>query len=390
MKLLILTDGITPLVIGGMQKHSFNLAKELATLGHEICLFHCVTGNNKLPEREDLEKLFGAAAWENIESICLRFPQPSWYPGHYLKESYLFSRMMYKRIEARLNEFDFIYAKGFAAWYFLEQKKRGKKMPPIGVKFHGYEMFQRGANLRTRFESFLLAKPVKWNNRHADVVFSYGGKITPLIASLGVESRKIIEIPTGIDKRWVSVRTGSSTDDKKHFCFIGRYERRKGIEELHAALKQLNRPDFHFHFIGPIPTSGQLKQANVSYHGTLRSTEEIQSVLDRCQVLVTPSYSEGMPNVIMEAMARGLAIIATPVGAVEAIVDNQNGWLVPPGDIDALRQCMETVIELPPSDLKKKQQASLDRVEHFTWNRIAQLTAEQIVHYLGEHYIRPL
>ena len=75
MKILILSDGITPLVIGGMQKHSFNLAKQLALQGHSICLFHCVTGKNKLPEREDLVAWFGNDAMQNIESICMRFPE---------------------------------------------------------------------------------------------------------------------------------------------------------------------------------------------------------------------------------------------------------------------------------------------------------------------------
>jgi hypothetical protein len=87
MKILIITDGITPFVIGGMQKHSYNLALQLAVQGHRITLFHCVTGKNKLPEREEINNLFGAEAMKNLESICLRFPAPSWYPGHYFKES---------------------------------------------------------------------------------------------------------------------------------------------------------------------------------------------------------------------------------------------------------------------------------------------------------------
>jgi len=381
MKLLILTDGITPYVIGGMQKHSFNLVQQLALQGHQVCLFHCVTGNNKLPEREDLERLFGPEAWKNIESICLRFPQPSWYPGHYLKESYVYSRMLFKRIESRLNEFDFIYAKGFTAWHFMEKKERGAEMPPIGVKFHGYEMFQPAANLRMRFESFLLSKPTQWNNLHADVVFSYGGKITSLIQSLDVERKRIIEIPTGIDPAWISNSIATSHDGKKHFCFIGRNERRKGVQEIHAALKQLTRTDFHFHFIGPIPKTQQLKQDNITYHGTLRNAADIQRVLDGCQLLVTPSHSEGMPNVIMEGMARGLAIIATPVGAVESVVDDSNGWLVVPGDVSSLRDCITSILALPDSYLVKKQQASLERIQTFTWDHIAQLTALQIAHY---------
>ena len=383
MKLLILTDGITPFVIGGMQKHSQNLARELALQGHSVTLFHCVTGNNKLPERVDLTNVFGEKAMQNIESICMRFPAPSWYPGHYIKESYIYSRMLYKRIESRLNDFDFIYAKGFTAWHFLEQKKKGKKIPPIGVKFHGYEMFQQAANFRLRIESYLLRQPVQWNTRNADAVFSYGGKITELILSLGVDRSKIVEIPTGIDSSWVVQEINPTKGDIKHFCFLGRYERRKGIHELHEALQQLREENFHFHFIGPIPQSKQFKHRNITYHGTLKEPAAIQSVLDSCQVLVTPSHSEGMPNVIMEGMARGLAILATPVGAVQAVVDESNGWLVTPGDANALAQCIQSINHMTKVDLAEKQHASLLRIRQFTWEEIARLTIKQIGRFIG-------
>jgi glycosyltransferase involved in cell wall biosynthesis len=378
MKILIITDGITPFVIGGMQKHSYNLALQLAVQGHRITLFHCVTGKNKLPEREEINNLFGAEAMKNLESICLRFPAPSWYPGHYLKESYIYSRMVYKRIESRLEEFDFIYAKGFTAWYFLEQKKRGVKMPPVGIKFHGYEMFQPPVGFRMRLENSMLSGPVKWNNLHADVVFSYGGKITALIESLGVSRHKITEIPTGIDPAWISGITPARTSGKLNFCFVGRHERRKGIEELHKAISMLPADQFHFHFIGPIPGSSQLKLAHVTYYGALRETKRIQEILDQCQVLVTPSHSEGMPNVIMEGMARGLAILATPVGAIESVVDQRNGWLIEPGNVDTLARMLLQVIQSKPEEIHEKQKASLERIRLFTWDNIARQTAESI------------
>jgi glycosyltransferase involved in cell wall biosynthesis len=378
MKILIITDGISPFVIGGMQKHSFNLARQLALRGHNITLFHCVTGNDKLPESAELLRQFGPETMNHLEVITLRFPKPSWYPGHYLNESYLFSRQIYQRIQERLNEFDFIYAKGFTAWYFLEQKKRGKHLPPIGIKFHGYEMFQPPVGLRMRLENRLLSGPVKWNNRNADFVFSYGGKITSLIKSLGVPDHKIIEVPTGIDPSWITTVERSRSAQPIHCCFIGRNERRKGIVELIEAIKMLPTDDLHFHFIGPIPPVTGIKQSNVTFHGAVRNAAEIQNILDGCRVLVVPSHSEGMPNVIMEGMARGLAIIATPVGAVESVVDDLNGWLIQPGNVQSLANCLASIAEMPETALLEKQTASLQRIMSFTWDNIALRTAEAI------------
>ena len=58
------------------------------------------------------------------------------------------------------------------------------------------------------------------------------------------------------------------------------------------------------------------------------SAAEKKDIFDSCDVLICPSYSEGMPNVILEAMARGLAIIATDVGAISEMVDSTNGILM--------------------------------------------------------------
>ena len=85
-----------------------------------------------------------------------------------------------------------------------------------------------------------------------------------------------------------------------------------------------------FHFVGNIPINKQLKLDNISlfYHGIVTEPKEKKDIFDSCDVLVCPSYSEGMPNVILEAMARGLAIIATDVGAISEMVDSTNGILM--------------------------------------------------------------
>jgi len=122
-------------------------------------------------------------------------------------------------------------------------------------------------------------------------VFSYGNKITEIIQSLGVTDDRIIEIPTGIEKSWLSNKI--PTSDVLNFLFIGRYERRKGIEELNLALKSLLPNElFHFHFIGPIPPCGKILSDKITYHGSVMESERIKEITDSCQVLVTPSHSE--------------------------------------------------------------------------------------------------
>jgi glycosyltransferase involved in cell wall biosynthesis len=86
-----------------------------------------------------------------------------------------------------------------------------------------------------------------------------------------------------------------------------------------------------------------------------------------------------MPNVILEAMAQGLAIIATDVGAVSEMVSTSNGWLIPAGDKLALADAMVDAIHCEENLLFHKKQKSLDLVcEKFTWETVIQKTLQSI------------
>ena len=111
--------------------------------------------------------------------------------------------------------------------------------------------------------------------------------------------------------------------------------------------------------------------------------DKLQTIMDECHVLITPSKSEGMPNVIMEGMARGLAVIATDVGAVSMLVDANNGWLIQSNHTGELRRAMDEAIACPLPELNEKQRSSLERVKRqFTWELVSEETQksfEQIV-----------
>lgn len=379
MKLLILTDGVFPFVIGGMQKHSHYLAKFLIEQGHQITLVHCVGHSETLVTHEQLCNAWGLTSAVGFDSICLRFPKAGQQPGHYIRESFAYSEMIWKTIQDKIDTYDFVYAKGFSAWKLLHSKSRGVKMPPVGVKFHGYEMFQKPAGFKSWLQAWMLRGPVKWNNLKADYVFSYGGKITPLIRSLGVQENRIIEIPTGIDASWIRTHIRQTPHDAIQFVFVGRFERRKGVEELTSALKELiDQPGFHFHFVGPIPVSARIKDERMTYHGTIGDAKAMQGILDMCDVLVVPSHSEGMPNVIMEGMARGLSILATDVGAVSSVVDTSNGWFVEPGDSTMLKKMLQEIIAMDKSAVDARKTRSLEKIRSFTWQEIARMTAKKI------------
>lgn len=376
MKISLLTDGIFPYVLGGMQKHSYFIAKYLAQNKVYVDLYHTWANKeydiNKLEYFTDEEKLY-------IRHFVIDFPKLGKFPGHYLKESYEYSRRVYEVFKK--NEFpDFIYIKGFAGWKLIEEKTKGTKFPPIGIKFHGLNMFQRLPNFKAKIEAWMLRSPVMYNLKNSDYIFSYGGKITEITQKIGVPESKIIEIPTGIDASWLKIPVKNAVEPSvRKFIFIGRYERLKGVEELTSAIKSLlSEYNFEFHFVGPIPEKVKIKHKSVVYHGTITDIENIKLLLDSVDCLVCPSYSEGMPNVIIEAMSRGVAIIATDVGAVNYLVSDKNGVLLPECSVVGIEEAIKQVINLSSESLlEMKKEAYNFTLHNLIWDKIGvQLTKE--------------
>lgn len=371
MKLILLSDGIWPYVLGGMQKHSYYICKYLAKKGVQVHLVHY---NQSAYDILKLE-WFTEEEKKNISQTVLDFPKSPRFPGHYLYNSYRYSKRAFEAIKDRLSDSDFIYSKGFSAWYLLNQKKRGLPMPPVGVKFHGYEMFQPAPDWKTGLQMRLLLRlPVRKISSAADYVFSYGGGITDLIRGIGVEANRIIELPSGIESQQVSEQV---TDYHKplRFIFLGRYERRKGIEELNAAIRDvLNKGQraFELHVVGPIPEQKQMRLSQLFYHGEVRDRHKLTELLRSCDVLLCPSWSEGFPNVLLEAMGAGLTVLATRVGAVSVLVNEQAGFMVDKPEPRLLAEALQKILECKASELQKKKAQALQRIKNnFTWEVLA-------------------
>jgi glycosyltransferase involved in cell wall biosynthesis len=381
MKIAVLTDGIYPFVIGGMQRHSYFLIKYLAQRDCEIRVYHCIHPENEKDYKEKLEIVFTKDELKNIEFVKIPFDFVSHYPGFYLLESYRYSKRIYEHLIKDIQTFDFIYSKGFTAWYLLQHKKN--HFPKIGIKLHGYEMYQYAPDLKTKLQHYTLRIPAKFVTQNADVIFSYGGKITTLLSEvLNVPLEKIVEIPTGIEKQFI-YETCTEYHHPVRFVFVGRYEKRKGIENLNVAIQKLieKNIEFQFHFIGDIPTSLQINNDRVKYYGKINEFEKIQSIIRQSDVLVVPSYSEGMPNVIVEGMASGLTVVATNVGAVSLLVNDKTGYLLENNDVERLTNVLIQICTEKKEVLQSKKMAALQHIQNFVWEKIIDKVIESIRKY---------
>lgn len=374
VRIALLTDGIWPYRIGGMQKHSYYLVKYLARNGVDIDLYHLNQSNY------DIDKLefFSEEEKKHIHSFVFPFPQHFKWPDHYINESDEHSRMMWEHYLTR-PPVDFIYSKGYAGLHFIKQKQvailedgNNHGIPPIGLRLHGYEIFQDSHTLRDLYNRLIYLPLVRYLNNCADYVYSYGDGITDIIKKnfRNIEDR-IIEIPTGIEPEWL-YENNIVVHKPLRFAFLGRYERRKGIAELNAALKNLaGKKEFEFHFVGPIPEEEQIRSGQIKYHGVVGDAEKIKEILRSTDVFVLPSHSEGMPNVVMEAMASGCAVLATDVGAVKLMVDNDTGWLIKPRSAAAVEKKIAEILQLPAAEIEQRKKNSVQKVKkNFLWEEV--------------------
>jgi len=123
--------------------------------------------------------------------------------------------------------------------------------------------------------------------------------------------------------------------------FGGSVSKRKGVDVLVEAWRRLapEHPLWKLVIAGPIADQPAVPLTRAEFVGAL-SHEALMKLLERSMIAVLPSRDEAMPMFILEAMARNNCVVATRVGGVPAVLANDVGVVVEPGDIDSLESAL--------------------------------------------------
>jgi len=194
---------------------------------------------------------------------------------------------------------------------------------------------------------------------------------------------RLMVIPNGIDPgpfdaAMPALRTTLGVPEDAHLAlYVGRLDPQKGLPDLLDAAERVirERCDWHLVLAGDGPSRDWLAR-QLSDRAGLRENvhwlgqrDDIPSLLKSADVLVQASLWEGMPNVVLEAMAARRPVIGTAVeGTEDLVVAGRTGWLVPPHDVIALHHALVEAAESPQQchrygeagRLRVEQEFSLD------------------------------
>ncbi|MBW3577900.1 MAG: glycosyltransferase family 4 protein [Actinobacteria bacterium] len=219
-----------------------------------------------------------------------------------------------------------------------------------------------------RFDPWIVSRELS-DYESADLIFVPSEAAESSFVRRGVAADKLRRIPYGVDTEVFATPDRSGNGDFR-VVSVGRVELQKGHQYLLEALAQIEYPAATF--VGPIDHEFGRRFADqltrVTCTGRVGS-DEVARLMRQSSVFVLASVQEGLALVVLEAMASGLPVIATTAtGASEFVDDGVHGYLVSPGDPDAIAAALHDLRE--DRDLRKRMgdAASRRAQEAGTWN----------------------
>jgi teichuronic acid biosynthesis glycosyltransferase TuaC len=207
--------------------------------------------------------------------------------------------------------------------------------------------------------------------RDADIVTAVGQAVAerthartgrmPIHLPIGIQMQRFQKAP---GKQAARNRLKLSQEDIV-VLYVGDLLAAKGIRELVRALESLRDPRILGLFVGDGPLRKEVRQSAVTRSDGTRPNEEMAVYMAAADVLVLPSYGEGLPTVLVEAGAVGVPILATSVGGIPELLTNDRGLLVASHSAEALAQGIREVIAGPDAARRRTERCRNHVKQHY-------------------------
>ena len=370
MKIAILVSGLPPKRLAGTEIATYNIAKYLAKRGHEV---HVITTLDEGLPKESIEEGF------YVHRIKLHKVKFIGIILFWIKSVYKL-----KKINPDISHVQGI-SNGLPA--FLVKKILNKH----------YIIWARGSDiyLSWQFKTIILKLVLK----NADAVIALTEDMKKAIQK--VYNENVFVIPNGVDLRNfenISQKNCRSKlaikENKKIILFVGTLRPVKGVRYLVEAMEIIiqKNTNTRLMLVGDGEDRRKLEKLvkefvldeYVTFVGKV-SNEKVPEYMVASDVFVLPSLSEGFPNVVLEAMASGLPIVATKVGGLPEIVkDRENGFLVEPKNPEEIAE--KVLLILKGDELRERiSEYNKKKVKEYSWERVSEQIEEVYFKALNFH-----
>jgi glycosyltransferase involved in cell wall biosynthesis len=229
---------------------------------------------------------------------------------------------------------------------------------PFFVKVHGTDVNE---NSQFPARSRLMKK---WLNK-SKTIFCASQALADVLSSQGIDKKRLFVNYNGVNPDvFYPIK---EKPHRQHFVFVGSLIITKGCNELLAAFIQAKQehPQMTLDIIGEGPMKNILAE-KINQHGLADSIRlrgsiplpQVAEYIRRANVLVLPSYREGVPNVLLESFASGTPVISTRVGGIPEVVNDKVGLLVDEKNEVQLAEAMKKAIKVEWSTEEIIQHAS--------------------------------
>ncbi len=224
---------------------------------------------------------------------------------------------------------------------------------PVVVKVHGTDINDVAQRPQVRP---ILKRVLP--RAHKVIAVSQG--LARAVQALGVAGEKVALVPNGINRACFYPRPQAPAraslgvpNHARLVLFVGALVKTKGVEDLLAAFASaaVHQPDLQLAMVGTGALRARCEQMAEAFPGRVFVTgalpaAQVAQWMAACDLLTLPSYNEGTPNVVLEALASGRPVVATRVGGIpDVLTDDALGQLVPKQDPVALAEAWHRVFK---------------------------------------------
>jgi glycosyltransferase involved in cell wall biosynthesis len=333
LKILFCTWNYYPAPAGGAERQARLQAEELVRRGHRVTVM--------CPQMPG----FGSAEINGVRVARLR----RLYKRRGQRISYLASILLF--VARRLRRFDVVH--------IHLANLQTDVIVPLAQLFRVpvYAKVACGGEAGEVYRLRVPAMITRWYGlRHATRVQALSQEIVDELASIGVRRDRIVRVPNGLDLLGFAPVDADERQrlraelelpaDSVLFLFVGRFAQYKGIEDLLAAWSAADLENAHLVLVGSATeTDKPIGEFETPETVIVRDyTNSIVEYLGAADAFVYPSYTDGMSNAVLEALACGLPVVASRSGATEELIDDgKSGVLFDAGNRSALADAIQAL-----------------------------------------------